>query len=717
MSTATVTQTELSILTLPGLRRLLRETAVLGIELRLSGSEVHIEGAERLPADLRAALLRYRDNGMLFDYLDGDAGADAASSLLEQLRVTAGLVETRAEARDAVRQLIRDHLAHPGPIGIDLETTPRPPYRRSPPPVRLNKDGALSALQPIEPDSSGLSPHTARIAILQLHAGGRFSFIFRGEALAVLLASHWLRRQWLVAHNSAFETAFLRHHTRGYRPPPHRRIRGRMECSMQGAGLLLGTGFGGGRSLVATSKALLGLDVDKDERLSDWGADQLSRGQVSYAAADAVLPHRLWRRIADELARTDRGEAYALQRGAVIAVAEMELMGLALDRASHSQQTDAWSQEVAVARRLYQSVTGQPPPSTPNDVRAWLTEVLDSVALERWPCTETGQLSTRSSHLKRLVHIPTARPVLAILAHEKLLRSFGTSLLAQINPATGRLHAHYNIAAAKAGRFSWSNPNLQQLPSRRAPEFRRCIVAANGYVLVGCDWNQIELRAAAWISGDPALLALYAAGRDLHREIAAQLSGVPLELVTKEQRQAAKAVAFGSLYGIGPRSLAENAFVDYGVVMSEAEAKQALNTFFQRFNVLNRWRREHAELCQARGLVRIGAGRVVEAAWEPDGQITFPQACNLPIQGICADAMLRALALVHRQFLAANIRGGIVATVHDELLAEVAEADAERARALLQDAMTEAFVTTFPGAPTTGVAAARIGHTWLEAKD
>jgi DNA polymerase-1 len=163
--------------------------------------------------------------------------------------------------------------------------------------------------------------------------------------------------------------------------------------------------------------------------------------------------------------------------------------------------------------------------------------------------------------------------------------------------------------------------------------------------------------------------------------------------------------------------LAENAFVDHGVVMSEAEAKQALNTFFQQFNILDRWRREHAELCQARGFVRIGAGRVVEAAWELGGQISFPQACNLPVQGICADAMLRALALVHRRFLAARICGGIVATVHDELLAEVGEADAERARALLQEAMFDAFVTTFPGAPTNGVAAARIGVSWLEAKD
>jgi DNA polymerase I-like protein with 3'-5' exonuclease and polymerase domains len=181
-------------------------------------------------------------------------------------------------------------------------------------------------------------------------------------------------------------------------------------------------------------------------------------------------------------------------------------------------------------------------------------------------------------------------------------------------------------------------------------------------------------------------------------------------------RQAAKPVSFGSIYGIGPRSLAEDAFANYGIEMTEAEAKRALDAFFQRFATLARWRREHAELCQHRGYVRIGAGRVVEAAWEPGGHLSFPQCCNLPIQGICADAMLRALTLVHRRFAAAGIRGGLVASVHDESLAEVVEADAGAACGILERAMLDAFVQTFPGAPTRGVAAARSGRTWRDVK-
>jgi DNA polymerase-1 len=234
--------------------------------------------------------------------------------------------------------------------------------------------------------------------------------------------------------------------------------------------------------------------------------------------------------------------------------------------------------------------------------------------------------------------------------------------------------------------------------------------------LVGCDWSQIELRAAAWISGDPELTALYWEGRDLHREIAAQIANVPLSEVTPAMRQAAKAVAFGSIYGIGPTSLAEDAFDSYGVEMTVDAAKLALDAFFRRFSTLDRWRRNHEAICQSIGHVRIGAGRVVEAAWERNGQLSFPQCCNLPIQGISADAMLRAIALVHRCFTAANISGGLVATVHDELLAEVNEGDAERARDLLQAAMIEAFEQTFPGAPTQDVAVATVGRNWAELK-
>ena len=130
----------------------------------------------------------------------------------------------------------------------------------------------------------------------------------------------------------------------------------------------------------------------------------------------------------------------------------------------------------------------------------------------------------------------------------------------------------------------------------------------------------------------------------------------------------------------------------------------------------NEWRWDHYHLCQRRGYVEIEAGRVVEARWETRRELSFPQCCNLPIQGAAANAMLRAIALTYARLKASRIRGGLVATIHDELLLEVVEDDAEAARALHTETMTESFEQTYPGAPTVNLVAVKIGRSWADVK-
>jgi DNA polymerase I len=223
--------------------------------------------------------------------------------------------------------------------------------------------------------------------------------------------------------------------------------------------------------------------------------------------------------------------------------------------------------------------------------------------------------------------VPSAKAVLDLLGREKLLQCFGPILIDKINPVTGRLHCRFIISGAKAGRFTANTSNLQQLPSRGAKEFRECVVAASGCVLVGCDWDQVELRAIAWVSRDPAMTAVYVRGRDLHTENAAAFAAVPLEEMTPEQRKdarnAAKAVSFGSIYGIGATSLAEDAFVNYGVDITVAEAEHRLDSFFRRFSRMSAWRNENADICCAQGFVRIGCGRVVEKIGSHIGSSAF----------------------------------------------------------------------------------------------
>jgi DNA polymerase-1 len=679
----------------PALRKAVREAHMLGTEFRIVGADVEISG--ELPPSLRDKL----PTGLLFEYLGGARADKAACAFLDYLGVAPVLVTDLGGADAAMAEL-----AGCDPIGLDIETSP--PDGR-PAPVRVNGDGGVAARQ-AEPSGDGLDPHRAGIATVQLYGGGTKCFVFRGAALVYLINSPWLREQHLVAHNAAFEIAFLQHHSTALAGVT---VAHPIECTMQAVGLLRGTWD---RSLAGASEDLLGAEPPKALQTSCWSAPNLSAGQLAYAGSDAVQAYRIWQAMWPELVEKSRDEAYQLQRNALPAVADMQVRGLGFDPEAHAHQVDAWARDLAQARRDYLDLTGKPPPSKPNEVRAWLVDVAGEL-LATWPRTRaTQEISIERKYLKRLMlsDEPTVKPVLDILAREKLLSTFGPKLRAFVNPVTGRLHAHYNLAAAKAGRFSCSQPNLQQLPSVKAPEFKRAIVAAPGYVLVACDWSQIEMRAAAWISGDPALTAVYEQERDIHSETAAVIAGVAPAEVSAAQRQGAKAVNFGSIYGVGPRTLAEDAFDTYGIEMTETEARAALDRFFLIYRALKRWRYNHADLCQRRGYVEIGCGRVVEAKWEPSGCLSFPQCCNLPIQGAAADAMLRALTMVFHRL--GGLNGGLVACVHDELVLEVAEAAAETAGRILVEAMTEAFEMTFPGAPTGRLVALGTGQNWKEAR-
>jgi DNA polymerase I len=687
------------------LRDAMREAVALGAEFRIVGADVEIRGIEELPG----VLDRHRGDGLLYSYLGADDADAEALDFARRLGVEPVLVETREEAIAAVNEMTGMAAQH---VGIDIETAPLPQHAKPRPPIGINADGGLSgAPRKRHNDGAGLDPHTAKIASLQAYAGGPRSFVFRGTALSLILQSKWLRKQRLVAHNAGFEIKFLRHHT-----VPVEGVRmSAVECSMQAAGLLVGTGFHGeARSLANASAKLLDHTPPKLLQTSDWGADRLSQGQLAYASSDAVLAWRLWNVARPRLRALNRDVAYRLQRDVIPAVADIELKGLGFDRDEHARQLEVWSRELAEARHDFLDRTGKPPPSTDGETRAWVAEVAGD-RLATWPRTDTGQLRIGAENLKWLVlsDVPTVKLVLRIRARQTLLQSFGPKLAEHVSPATGRLHASYNIAATKAGRLSCNNPNLQQLPGVSAPEFRRCIVAAPGHLLIGCDWSQIEIRALAMIARDHALTEVFAADppKDIHVETAARISGVPPDAVTAERRKMAKAINFGTIFGMGAAKLVTYAFAKFDVEMTEAQARAFFDRFFVTYPGVWQRRRQCGWQCNAQQPIVIGCGRVVEPAWEPGGRLDFTQYCNLPIQGVCADAMLRALELVHGRLR--GLRAWIVATVHDEIVVEAREDDCDRARVIVEEGMLEAFQTTFPDAPSHGVVSTTVGVNWL----
>jgi len=261
-----------------------------------------------------------------------------------------------------------------------------------------------------------------------------------------------------------------------------------------------------------------------------------------------------------------------------------------------------------------------------------------------------------------------------------------------IHPVTGRLHGDFQIAGTRGGRFRCTHPNLQNPP--RDSAFRSLFAAPEGYRLVVADYSQVELRIAALMAPDKVMLEAYELGQDLHKKTAAAVAGIAMEEVTKVQRQMAKAVNFGLIYGMGANGLAAYASSSYGVTMTPEQATAARDTFFRTYPGIRLW---HVRT-QARGrvdtAVRTQSGLIRDFSREKGFLLT--EALNTPVQGSGAECLLRSLALLPKHL--AGLDAKLIHHVHDEVILEVAERDVDAARHALTAAMTEGFLTVFPGA-------------------
>ena len=320
-------------------------------------------------------------------------------------------------------------------------------------------------------------------------------------------------------------------------------------------------------------------------------------------------------------------------------------------------------------------------------------------------------MRTDAATLARHPDHPLVRPLLAHKEAATRLSSFGPSFADHVNPASGRIHANFRLGATASGRMACFDPNLQNPPREAA--FRALFRAPEGRRMVVADYAQIELRVAAEVAGDRTMLDAYRRGEDLHRRTAAAIAGVDVEDVTPEQRQLAKAVNFGLLYGQGARGLASYARASYGVDMTVAEAAAAREAFFATYSGLATWQRESAREAERAMLVRTRSGRVFDFRRSRFGY-SYPEALNIPIQGAAAEVLMAALGALPERL--AGLDAKLVNVVHDELVLEVAESDLDRTRDALEQAMVAGMLAVFPNAPTEGLVDASVGQDWADAK-
>jgi DNA polymerase-1 len=251
-----------------------------------------------------------------------------------------------------------------------------------------------------------------------------------------------------------------------------------------------------------------------------------------------------------------------------------------------------------------------------------------------------------------------------------------------VSPVTGRLHPSYQICGAPSGRSSCAKPNIQGAP--RNPKIRAQFKAADGYVFVTADYNCMELRGAAYFFDGPQLAAVFERGEDPHKITASRVTGKPIETISDDERTHAKATNFGTIYGIGPAGLIEQIWKNSHIIISMAEAESLLNAFEHLYPQLMAHRREYVLVCQRRGVIvigpdwRDGKGRIVPFARLPDDQPIGICCLSYPIQGGCSDVCMKAITDLDRRLREEAIDGRLVGWIHDELIVEARERDAER---------------------------------------
>ena len=387
-------------------------------------------------------------------------------------------------------------------------------------------------------------------------------------------------------------------------------------------------------------------------------------------------------------------------------LAEMELAGFQVDAGMLRSFGETLTAAIETLEQRIYSYAGQFNINSPKQ----LGEVLfERLGLPSYKKTKTGY-STSAEVLEKLrgAH-PIVGEVLEYRQYAKLKSTYVDGLLKVISP-DGRVRTSFQMTVTATGRLSSTEPNLQNIPTRTelGSELRRMFVAGPGQVLVDADYSQIELRLLAHISGDQAMVDAFRSGEDFHTVTAAHVFSVPVEEVTPAMRRAAKAVNFGIVYGISPFSLSQ----DLGVTV--AEAKAYMDAYFHRFPGVKAYMDQVVLRARADGYVETPMHRrraLPEIKSSNHNMRSFGErvALNMPIQGAAADIIKLAMVRVHRQLKEAALEARLIMQVHDELIVECPEAEADRVKAILVREMEGAYPLSVPL-----IAEAHSGKSWLE---
>jgi DNA polymerase-1 len=466
-------------------------------------------------------------------------------------------------------------------------------------------------------------------------------------------------------------------------------------------------------SLEATARDFLALEVSREPppppgRKPKTKALPIEAGAYAARAAATLFP--LVEALRAQLEARDQWELYRrLERPLIPTLFDMERAGIGLDPEILREMSSAAGEEIDSLRRELHLAAGE---EINLDSGPQVAKVLfQTLGLKGAGRTPGGALSTRQEVLEELAEEhPFAARLLEYRALTKLRSTYFDALPQEIDARDGRVHTLFEQAGAATGRLSSSHPNLQNIPMRteRGRKIRRAFVAPVGRVFVGADYSQIELRVMAHLSQDPALIAAFESGEDIHDSTARRIFGVTGPL-SPELRSRAKVANFGLMYGMGARTLAK------GMGLGMAEAKEFIAHYFRAFEGVRAFLDGVVEEARERRWVATLLGRRrylpgLESSHGGERAYAERIAINTPIQGSAADLMKLAMIRVHAALLAEFPSARLLLQVHDELLIECGTAEADAVAARVRAEMEGCFPLRVPLVVSVGR-----GTTWFDA--
>jgi DNA polymerase-1 len=383
--------------------------------------------------------------------------------------------------------------------------------------------------------------------------------------------------------------------------------------------------------------------------------------------------------------------------------------GIGIDRTELTKISDELKSSAAALQGTVQELAGHE--FNVNSTQQLRTVLYDELGLKPGKKTKTGY-STDAQTLESLrgVH-PIIEALLSYREVEKLRSTYGENLLAEV-AADGRIHASFRQTVARTGRISSDRPNLHNIPVRTelGKQFRRAFVPAEGYTFLVADYDQVELRVIAHLSGDEGLIEAMASGSDVHRVVASSVYRVPEEEVTHTQREFCKMVSYGLAYGMEAYGLSQR----LGVPVDEASA--IMDSYFGAFPRVKQFMDESVVEARERGATRTEFGRLrplpdLHASNYRLRQAAERQAMNAGIQGLAADIFKVALLRLDESLEAGQLASRLVLQVHDEVIVEVAAGEEAEASRLTEEALTGAADLKVP--LTISLA---LGPSWAAAK-